>query len=243
MFIVRVFALVPAAGRGARFGGDKLLAKWHDRELLGHVLVRLMGARAAGLLTGVMVVHRPDDEAVRSLVTEYRAYPLATRNSDGELSDTLRTGIEYLQGRAAGHDQAAALICLGDQPMLRLDVIKALVDTWSRGGGTAIRPSYRESPGEPGHPLLVDRSLWHLANEMRGESGFAPVLARGRITERVVSVAGRNPDVDTADDLAALDRPVEAPEPSEHPSLLETAAASDDPTTGTYPSLLEDMTP
>jgi len=240
---LRVFALVPAAGRGARFGGDKLLARWHDRELLGHVLVRLMGAKAAGLLAGVMVVHRPEDEAVRTLITEYRAYPLATRNPDGELADTLRTGIEFLTGRSAGHEHAAALICLGDQPMLRLDVIKSLVDTWSRGGGTAIRPSYRESPGEPGHPLLVDQSLWHLAEEMRGESGFAPVLARGRVTERSVSVAGRNPDVDTLDDLAALDRPVEAPEPAGLPSILETPAEAEEPSSSAYPSLLEDMTP
>jgi CTP:molybdopterin cytidylyltransferase MocA len=200
-----------------------------------------MGAKAAGLLAGVMVVHRPDDEAVRRLVTEYRAYPLATRNPDGELSDTLRTGLEYLHGRAAGQDQVAVLICLGDQPMLRLDVIKALVDTWSRGGGTAIRPSYRESPGEPGHPMLVDQSLWHLANEMRGESGFGPVLARGRVTERLVPVAGRNPDVDTREDLAALDRPVEAPEPAGLPSILEAQPEAEE--SAPLPSLLEDMTP
>lgn len=217
---MRVFALVPAAGRGARFGGEKLLAKWHDRELLGHVLVRLMGAKAAGLVAGVMVVHRPDDGAVRSLVTEYRAYPVPSRVPDGELSDTLRTGIEALAGRTSPDDPSALLICLGDQPTLRLDVIKTLVDAWSRGGVLAVRPSYRDAPGEPGHPLLIDQSLWRLANEMRGESGFAPVLSSHGIAERRISLAGRNPDVDTLDDLAALATPAVPEEPSPYPSLL-----------------------
>jgi CTP:molybdopterin cytidylyltransferase MocA len=53
--------------------------------------------------------------------------------------------------------------------------------------------------------LLVDKSLWHLADEMRGESGFAPVLAAHRINVRTIPVAGKNPDVDTPDDLKLLD--------------------------------------
>src|SRR5262245_25498701 len=101
----RVFGLVPAAGRGQRFGGDKLLAKWQDRELLGHVLVKLGGARAAGLLVNTVVVHRPDDEAVRTLVAEYRAYAVAARDPDGELSHSLRIGIEAIGNRSSGHDQ------------------------------------------------------------------------------------------------------------------------------------------
>jgi len=221
--MLRVFALVPAAGRGQRFGGAKLLAKWQDRELLGHVLVKLGGARAAGLIVNTIVVHRPDDEAIRSLAAEYRAYPVATRDPDGELSHSLRTGIEAIGNRNSAHDQSAIVICLGDQPLLRLDVIRTLVDAWSRGGGgaggggaMAVRPSYRDSPGEPGHPLLLDRSLWYLAAEMRGESGFAPVLANRGINVRSIVVGGKNPDIDTPEDLSALDQPASA----EAPSLL-----------------------
>ena len=58
----------------------------------------------------------------------------------------------------------------------------------------------------PGHPLLLDQSLWHLATEMRGDSGFAPVLAGHRVNVRTIPVAGSNPDVDTPGDLELLDR-------------------------------------
>jgi molybdenum cofactor cytidylyltransferase len=202
---VRIFALVPAAGRSERFGSEKLLAKWHDRELLGHVLLKLNGARAAGLLAGIVVVHRPNDEAIRALIVEYRGYPVAVRDPLGELSLSIRTGIDAIVQRGAAQQREALLICHGDQPLLRLDVIQAMAEAWGRGGAVAVRPAYRDAPGEPGLPMLVDRSLWRLANEMRGESGFAPVLASHGIAVRSISVGGSNPDVDTPQDLAALE--------------------------------------
>lgn len=202
---LRVFGLVPAAGRGERFGGDKLLAKWHDRELLGHVLLKLGGARAAGLLGPSVVVHRPEDDAIRAIAGEYRCHAEALRVNDGDLSMTLRTGIEHIKTRSASDSQQAILICLGDQPMIRLDVIKAMVETWARIGAVAVRPAYRDAPDQPGHPMLLDRTLWNLADEMRGDSGFAPVLAAHRITIRTIPVAGNNPDVDTPEDLKLLD--------------------------------------
>lgn len=202
---MRVFALVPAAGRSERFGSEKLLAKWHDRELLGHVLLKLNGARAAGLLAGIVVVHRPEDDAVRALALEYRGYPVAVRDARGELSLSLRTGIDAIIQRGPAQQREALLVCHGDQPTIRLDVIHTLIDGWAHGTAVAVRPAYRDSPGEPGLPLLVDRSLWRLANEMRGESGFTPVLASHGIAVRTISVGGKNPDVDTPEDLAGLE--------------------------------------
>lgn len=127
------------------------------------------------------------------------------RDNEGDLSMSLRTGLDAIKRRSSSDSQQALLICLGDQPMIRLDVIKAMIETWSRGGDAGVRPSYRETPDEPGHPLLLDRSLWHLADEMRGDSGFGPVLTRHRVNIKTISVAGRNPDVDTREDLKLLD--------------------------------------
>lgn len=169
------------------------------------MLLKLGGARAAGLLVHTIVVHRPEDDVIRALAAEYRAYPVPTRSSDGELSDTLRTGIEVIANRESSQDPTALLICLADQPLLRLEVVRALIEAWRGGGLQAVRPAYREAPGEPGHPLLLDRSLWGYAAEMRGESGFGPVLARRSVGVRTIPVGGRNPDVDIPEDLNSLE--------------------------------------
>lgn len=178
------------------------------------MLLKLGGARAAGLVSLTFVVHRPEDDAIRNLAIEYRCHAEALRVADGELSYTLRTGIEAIRTRGSTDPDQALLVCHGDQPMLRLDVIRALVDVWKQGSAKAVRPSYRDTPGEPGHPLLIDRTLWHLAAEIRGDTGFGPVLARHAVPVRTISVAGSNPDVDTAADLAALDSPAPAPAPA-----------------------------
>lgn len=210
---LRVHALVPAAGRGERFGSAKLLAKWQDRELLAHVLLTLAGARAARLLSDTFVVHRPEDEAIPALALEFRAVPVAVRTATGELSDSLRAGIEAIDGREQGFEPSALLICLGDQPLLRVEVIRALIEAWGEGGVTAARPFYRASPEQPGHPFLLDRSLWRLAVELRGDSGFAPVLAHRGIVVRTIPVGGRNPDVDTPADLGTLEERESAARP------------------------------
>lgn len=202
---VKVFGLVPAAGRGERFGGDKLLAKWHGRELIGHVLLKLGGARAAGLLGATIVVHRPEDEQIRAIAGAYRCHAEALRAGDGDLAMSLRAGIESAKNRGSADPQQALLICLADQPMIRLDVIKAVVESWSHTGAVAVRPTYRDAPDQPGHPFLVDRSLWHLAEEMKGEKGFGTLLARYRVNVHSISVAGSNPDVDTPADLKSLE--------------------------------------
>ncbi|MGQ0702061.1 MAG: nucleotidyltransferase family protein [Gemmatimonadales bacterium] len=204
-----LYALVPAAGRGERFGGAKLLTRWNNREILGHVLATLAALQREGILTAIVVLHRSGDQPIAQLATQYRAIPLPVNESEGSLAATLRAGLagvaQYEPApRPDRGERTAILICLGDQPLIRRDVIRALVREWE-AGGTVIRPVYLEAASVPGHPVLLDRTLWPLATDLRGEEGFGPVLERHGIRIRTIRVEGGNPDVDTADDLLALD--------------------------------------
>ena len=205
----RVYALVAAAGRGERFGGDKLLAPWQGRTLLGHVLHTLDRARQAGLVSDILVIHRAGDEPVSSLAEAHRATLVTAQGEASELSDSLRSGFEVLGRREPG--PAAALVCLGDQPMLRLEVLRALIAEWRDHHAAAIRPSYAEQPDQPGHPVLLDRTLWRYAGEIAGPRGLGPALEQGGIAIRTLVVKGMNPDVDTREDLRALDNPASLP--------------------------------
>jgi CTP:molybdopterin cytidylyltransferase MocA len=119
-----------------------------DQEL------KLGGARAAGLVSLGVVIHRPQDDAIRTLAREYRCHPEALRVNDAALSWTLRAGIEYIKSRGSTDPQQAILVCLGDQPLLRLDVIRALVEMWHRAGRSppariVTHPASRHRPGGP----------------------------------------------------------------------------------------------
>jgi molybdenum cofactor cytidylyltransferase len=124
---------------------------------------------------------------------ELRANP----RTDLGLTESLRTGLAALDPATTEW----ALIVLGDQPLLRRDVVAALVAA-ADDAHDLLRPVYADAPEAPGHPVLVHRRLWPRAEFLRGDQGFGSVVAPERI--RLVPVPGSNPDVDTRADLLRL---------------------------------------
>jgi molybdenum cofactor cytidylyltransferase len=131
--------------------------------------------------------------------------PVVNADAAAGLGDSLRLGVLHLERTLPYGGPTAAVIFLGDQPLVRPDVVAALVAAWRSGTAAVVRPRYSEAPGEPGHPLVVDRTLWHLAARLTGESGLGPALAERGIAPLVLDVAGDNPDVDTRRDLTNLE--------------------------------------
>jgi molybdenum cofactor cytidylyltransferase len=199
-----VYAVVLAAGRGERFGGDKLLATWRGRPLLWHALAPLRSALECGGLAGGCVVVPPGAPALAELARAAGLVPVPNPAPAAGLGSSLRVGFDWLTHHVDDRS-AAAVICLGDQPAVRPDVLARLVDTWTRGEGLVVRPRYADAPVEPGHPTLVDRSLWGLVNELTGDAGLSSLLAGRGIPVLTIDVAGRNPDVDTRADLLNLE--------------------------------------
>jgi molybdenum cofactor cytidylyltransferase len=99
---------------------------------------------------------------------------------------------------------AAAVILLGDQPLVQCDVIRTLVAHWRRTGLT-VRPRYGEHPLQPGHPVVLDRGFWPLVRELEGDTGLGAMLRSRPEAVTMVDVPGSNPDVDRLDDLSMLD--------------------------------------
>jgi molybdenum cofactor cytidylyltransferase len=199
-----VYAVVLAAGRGERFGGDKLLATWRGRPLLWHALAPLRSAVESGELAGGCVVVPPDAPALAVLAREAGMVPVVNPAPAAGLGSSLRVGFDWLTHRV-DDPYAAAVFCLGDQPAMRPDVLARLVEAWTRREGLVVRPRYADAPAEPGHPTLVDRSLWGLANGLTGDAGLGFLLAERGIPVVTIDVAGRNPDVDTRTDLLNLE--------------------------------------
>lgn len=196
-----VYALVLAAGSGSRFGGDKLLAPLHGRPLLAYVATALAEAMAAGALAGgVAVVPAGATPVARALAGAGLAL---VENPEAPLgvATSLKRGLAALEGPLAP-PAGGALIVLADQPGLRAEVIARLVQGWRRTG-KSIRPRYLAAPSEPGHPVLLDRSLWPLARNLHGDAGLLAMLKDEAVT--LIDVAGANPDVDTPADLRQLE--------------------------------------
>jgi len=175
-----------------RYGSPKQLAIVDGRTMLEQVVG---AAVAAGLEPVVVVVPvwlsptgGQDDPPLRWI---RNAFP------ERGLSLSLRLGLGALSA-----DVPAALILLGDQPGIPPDTIAAVLS--ARGDRPLVAAS---ADGVLAPPVLIERSHFHLADELTGDVGLRDLL-RGN-PELVTSVPLRThaPDLDTPEDLGRFSGP------------------------------------
>jgi molybdenum cofactor cytidylyltransferase len=193
---VRVMAIVLAAGTSTRFGSPKLLAPLAGRPLLQHPLDSL----AAAGVHDVAVVLGDEHAAIETAIawrSERRV--INERPADG-LSSSLRVGLD-----AAAEDASveAVLVVLGDQPALRPEAIRRVVEAAEASPALFVRARHGMD-GAP-NPVLVRRAAWAMAAGLAGDRGLGPLLAERPELALDVAVEGASPDVDTPGDLATLE--------------------------------------
>ena len=198
------YALVLAAGQSHRFGGDKLLASLHGKPLIAHVGIAVAQAMANGFLAGGVAVVRLGDTRLGWHLDTAGLELVPNPDADEGLATSIRCGLNSLTAVGRTPPAGAALIILGDEPLLRDDAIEHLVYYW-RQKGTSVRPRYAQQPEAPGHPVLLDRGLWHLVDRLEGDRGLSPLLASQPRAVATLDLPGANPDVDTQEDLRKLE--------------------------------------
>jgi CTP:molybdopterin cytidylyltransferase MocA/uncharacterized protein YdeI (YjbR/CyaY-like superfamily) len=228
-------AVVLAAGQGTRFGGPKLVESVRGRPIIAGVVDVLRTARPTGapLYQITVVTGYHADVVARVLgATRTSAFDFAgdiqiVRNPEPGrgMSSSIAVGI-----RSLGPDVEACFIILGDQPNLRTATLEVLAERRAVSGAAIVVPRYTDGGGS--NPVLLDRRAWSLAAGLQGDTGLRAVIAAHPELVEVVEVPGANPDVDTADDLAAL-----APDPdptrtgdatagAAHPGLAATTGSA-----------------
>jgi molybdenum cofactor cytidylyltransferase len=200
----QIGALVLAAGRGQRFGGDKLMSSFRGRPLVSHVLEVVQTSMASGVVAAACAVVPAGDEPLNRLALRWGLLPVPNPEPALGISQSLRLGLTALSD-SWGERLGAAVILLGDQPLVKLEVIGALAEAWRNRQGRFIRPRYFASPDEPGHPVLLDRSLWLAAEAIRGDVGLGTFQRPGEPGVILLDLPGENPDIDTPHDLRALE--------------------------------------
>jgi molybdenum cofactor cytidylyltransferase len=192
-----LYGVVLAAGRGSRFGGGKLHASFRDRPLLSHVLDVVRAACDRRILQHAVVVVAADDPRALPLVEAAGLEPVFNDAPQLGLSHSLRLALRAVTSRCDS-DPGALMVFLGDQPLVRLEAVAALRETSILYPGRVVRPVYRDAPDVPGHPVVLDRSVWPLLEQIEGDRGYGGEGV-------TIQLEGRNPDVNTPRDLRVLE--------------------------------------
>ena len=188
-----------AAGRGLRFGGEapKLPLELGGRAL---VLRAVDAARTSGLAPIVVVVS--DDRVATVLGADVESGDLQLVRNDAPdrgISSSLQVALRALEPDSSVE---AAVVGLADQPLVGGEAYRRVASAYDGGAQLAVA-TYA---GVRGNPVLVGRAHWDEALELGGDAGARVLLRRHGAVEVPCDGTGEPTDVDTPEDLVALEK-------------------------------------
>ena len=190
---MRVVGILLAAGRGARFGGDKLIAPLLTAAL-GAPAGTPLGVAAAQHLVAALpesvAVVRPGDAALSRLLVATGVRVVECVSADDGMGTSLACGVR------ATADADAWVVALADMPWIESETIGKVADAL-RAGASIAAPSLR---AQRGHPVGFSRRHYAALVALTGDEGARNVVASNAAD--VVPI-----DIDDAGILADVDRP------------------------------------
>ena len=190
-----IAAVILAAGGSRRLGRPKQLEPWGDTNLLGHVVARTseFPVEEVWVVVGY--------EADRILAETDLGTAGVVENPEWEegIASSIRVGLDALT-RLSRCDQA--LIVIGDQPAVPVEVVDALLASHAGSDKPVSVPKYRYTSG---NPVLVDRLLWPRLMSLEGDEGAGRLWQAHPEWVNEVWFSDLAPrDVDTESDVAEM---------------------------------------
>jgi molybdenum cofactor cytidylyltransferase/nicotine blue oxidoreductase len=191
----RVAVAILAAGRGARTGDTvaKPLLRLQGRPLVSWALD---AAGASGLMPVLLVVGHEADTVAEVAPRDVEVV-VSTEWRQG-IAHSLRAALGALSGRPAVDG-----LCIGlaDQPLVGVDAYRRVSAAYDDGADFAVA-TY---DGVRGNPVMLRRSRWGEAMRLDGDEGARVLLRRHAVVEVPCDGTGDPSDVDTLDDLRAME--------------------------------------
>ncbi|MCL4505696.1 MAG: nucleotidyltransferase family protein [Chloroflexi bacterium] len=199
--------IILAAGASSRYGANKLLLPFGG----GTVISTVVSTVARSTARPIVVVTGHEPEQVQAALAPLELPVDFAHNPDyrsGEMLSSIKIGLRTMM--AATPAPQAIMIALGDQPLLRADVIDRLLAAFEQNCGDLIAPRFGLH-GQRGHPVLIGRKWWDAVLALPPDSNVRELLRANRdsLTQLVVSNDSILGDVDTPEAYrAALDKAV-----------------------------------
>lgn len=192
-----IAAVVMAAGRSRRMAPHNklLVGDKAGKPMIARVVDNVLSSNARPIL---VVTGHQADQVEHALAARPVRYVHATDYAEG-LSASLKAGIA-----AVPPECAAAVVCLGDMPLVTGRMIDRLLSMYDQEEGRLIvLPTFR---GKQGNPMLWDKRFFPEILQITGDSGARFLV--GKYAEFVCEVEMSDDavlrDFDTTESLATL---------------------------------------
>lgn len=191
-------AIILAAGRGTRIGGDKMLLPVAGQPMIAHVIA---AARAAQLDEPIVVI-RPEDVALRQIIDDAGLMHVESTDFELGMAHSLAAGLA-----AAPAHWDGAFIMLGDMPFIAPALLTAMAQRLTPKA--IVIP---EHGGRRGNPVLWARRYFAQLSGLKGDTGGRALW--GDHAHQIIAQSWHDTsifaDIDTPEDWRALIAPLEA---------------------------------
>ena len=191
-----VSALVLAAGTSTRLGRSKLLLDLGGRSVIARVVEATLASRA--METVVVLGHGA--EVIAREIADFPVMTVLNPDYASGMASSLRVGLG-----AVSPEAEAALILLGDQPLVTPDVINRIIKAFETSGKPIVAPVYN---GVQGNPVCFARAVFPALSAVRGDRGARAVVGDdpGRVEWVAFETDLPLKDLDVEEDYDALRR-------------------------------------
>jgi molybdenum cofactor cytidylyltransferase len=168
--IERCAGIILAAGESKRFGDSKQVLDWNGKPFVRHVAETALRAG----LDPVVVVTGFDSARVESALAGLNVNLAHNPNYQDGQSASIKKGIEALPANVG-----SAIFLLADQPQIPADVVRALVESHSRGMQAILAPLVMEE--RRANPVLFDRVTFNDLLKLEGDVGGRAIFDKHRV--------------------------------------------------------------
>ena len=192
-----ISTVVLAAGRAERMGEDKLLMPLSEKPLLQWVLESALGAALHEI---ICVIRDWKNFRQKIALVDKRLYWLVNTAADGGQSTSIIAGLWAIDPKSDG-----VLFLVGDQPMIRSELIHALVQRFENSAALIVAPSFRTRIC---NPVLIRRELFPELLQLTGDADARTLTEKHRAQTALIewNDARSFVDIDVREDYERLRR-------------------------------------
>jgi molybdenum cofactor cytidylyltransferase len=191
--IERCAGIILAAGESKRFGDSKQLLDWNGKSFVRHIAETALSAG----LEPVVVVTGFDAARIESALAGLNVKLAHNPDYQQGQSTSIKKGIEALPANIG-----SAVFLLADQPQIPVEVIRALVDSHTRGMQAILAPLVMEE--RRANPVLFDRATFPDLLNLKGDVGGRAIFDKHHVEYLFWYDEALLFDVDTREDYERL---------------------------------------
>ncbi|AGK95487.1 molybdenum cofactor cytidylyltransferase [Clostridium pasteurianum] len=190
---MKITAIIMASGYSRRMGENKLLLKCKDKTFIQHTLDKV---KKCDFYSRIIVAR---DKAIVELAESLDFKTVKNKRADKGQSEAIKLGLNN-SPISDGY-----MFFTSDQPLLDIETIELLMDTFNKNNNSIIVPRFK---GRKGSPVIFSSKFLKELTQLQGDTGGKKIINAHKESIIFVEVKKEEVlmDVDTWEDYYDLNR-------------------------------------